>query len=116
MNMAARNHCSRPMARALHGHPVAQQMLPKALSRLNFQVKDNKKFGLVRGSIPHAQHAVFLSGEGDAGGLPTTASPKQVDASVYVLRAGSDFRFFSSALRSRLGENDSYWHREGDWT
>src|SRR4051812_42380196 len=47
MNIAARNHCLRPMARALHGHNLCAEIAPKALSRLNFQVKQSGKFGLV---------------------------------------------------------------------
>src|SRR5947199_9978912 len=50
MNIAARNHCSRPMARHLHGHNVCAEIAPKALSRLNFQVKQSGKFGLATGS------------------------------------------------------------------
>src|SRR3954451_10932814 len=46
MNIAARNHCLRPMARALHGHNLCAEIAPKALSRLNFQVKQSGKFGL----------------------------------------------------------------------
>src|SRR4051812_3312758 len=46
MNMATRNHCSRPMARHLHGHNVCAEISPKALPRLNFQVKHSGKFGL----------------------------------------------------------------------
>src|SRR4249920_2253923 len=46
MNMAARNHCSRPIARGLHGHNGCPETSPKALSRLNFQVEDSEKFGL----------------------------------------------------------------------
>src|SRR4051812_48547664 len=46
MNIAARNHCSRPMARHLHGHNVCAEISPKALPRLNFQVKHSGKFGL----------------------------------------------------------------------
>src|SRR4029077_12214235 len=48
MNMAARNHCSRPIARGLHGHNGCPETSPKALSRLNFQVEDSEKFGLER--------------------------------------------------------------------
>src|SRR3954447_20839342 len=50
MNIAARNHCSRPMARHLHGHNVCAEISPKALPRLNFQVKHSGKFGLERAS------------------------------------------------------------------
>jgi hypothetical protein len=46
MNMAGRNHCSRPIARGLHGHNGCPETSPKALSRLNFQVEDSEKFGL----------------------------------------------------------------------
>jgi len=46
MNMAARNHCSRPIARGLHGHNGCPETSPEALSRLNFQVEDSEKFGL----------------------------------------------------------------------
>ena len=46
MNMAARNHCSRPIARGLHGHNGCPETSPKALSRLSFQVEDSEKFGL----------------------------------------------------------------------
>src|SRR4051812_22905621 len=49
MNIAARNHCSRPMARHLHGHNVCAEISPKALPRLNFQVKHSGKFGLAHG-------------------------------------------------------------------
>src|SRR3954453_6967915 len=49
MNMAARNHCSRPMARALHGHNVCAEISPKPLSGLNFQIEDSEKFGLESG-------------------------------------------------------------------
>jgi predicted MFS family arabinose efflux permease len=48
MNMAARNHCSRPIARGLHGHTIAKQNHPKPPPRLSFQVKDSEKFGLGR--------------------------------------------------------------------
>ena len=34
------------MARDLHGHNVCAEISPKALSRLNFQVKQSEKFGL----------------------------------------------------------------------
>jgi hypothetical protein len=34
------------MARALHGHNLCAEISPKALSRLNFQVKQSEKFGL----------------------------------------------------------------------
>jgi hypothetical protein len=46
MNMAARNHCSRSIARGLHGHNGCSETSPKALSRLNSQVEDSEKFGL----------------------------------------------------------------------
>jgi hypothetical protein len=46
MNMAATNHCSWPMARDLHGHNVCAETSSKALSRLNFHVKQSEKFGL----------------------------------------------------------------------
>src|SRR5271167_637058 len=48
MNMAARNHCSRSIARGLHGHNGCSETSPKALSRLNSQVEDSEKFGLTR--------------------------------------------------------------------
>jgi hypothetical protein len=35
------------MARDLHGHNVCAEISPKALSRLNFQVKQSGKFGLM---------------------------------------------------------------------
>ena len=57
MNMAARNHCSRPIARGLHGHNGCPETSPKALSRLNFQVEDSEKFGLM--SSIHYTNAVL---------------------------------------------------------
>jgi hypothetical protein len=36
------------MARGLHGHNAYAEISPKALSRLNFQVKQSEKFGLSR--------------------------------------------------------------------
>jgi hypothetical protein len=64
MNMAARNHCSRPMARALHGHNVCAEISPKPL---NFQIEDSEKFGLIDdtfdavhgGEAQSIKHALF---------------------------------------------------------
>jgi tetratricopeptide (TPR) repeat protein len=49
------------MARDLHGHNVCAEISPKALSRLNFQVKQSEKFGLGLASL-------YLSVRGDREG------------------------------------------------
>src|SRR4051795_4651234 len=71
MNIAARNHCSRPMARYLHGHNVCAEISPKALPRLNFQVKHSGKFG-TKGEPSHASSSYSRN----AGRSPTDAPPK----------------------------------------
>jgi hypothetical protein len=64
------------MARALHGHNACAEISPKALSRLNFQVKQSEKFGLAtspqRNGVAIARWATAA--------LPLTLLPPRVPA------------------------------------
>src|SRR4029077_12697637 len=84
MNMAARNHCSRPMARALHGHNVCAEISPKPLQGLNFQIEDSEKFGL--NQLKKLQNAPYVRGSLSADGIRLFSAPLSGSGGVNKLR------------------------------